>query len=90
MGTKMKKVARVIEILTRIEDGKDIFDTNDARFLSRFRHTNPNYIKLVYPEYPKPHLPYFHATLTDQGKQYLKKLRSNHAIPGLRETVRNI
>jgi hypothetical protein len=70
----MKSVDKQVELLRAIIDGKHIYNMNEARFYSRFKHEYPRCITLDYPEEAHMNDPYFKATLTLEGRTHVKRL----------------
>lgn len=71
----MKSTGEVVALLTAIVDGKQIYSMEAARFYSRFKAEHPSCITLEYADNNMhPTDPYFKATLTGAGKNYLRQL----------------
>lgn len=83
----MRKTTGVIRVLTSVMNGASVYDITDAAWLRKFKDTRPDHITLIYSETFDPKSPIFRAELTVKGKIYLGKLRREHEVSGLRQTV---
>jgi hypothetical protein len=84
----MRKITGVIRVLETVELGASVYDTNDARWLRKFKDLRPDCITLTFNDDQDPRAPIFRAELTPRGRQYLNSLREeNHEVPRLRQAI---